>query len=412
MTAAASVVIVGGGIAGVTTARQLRAGGFGGSIRIVESEPLCYDRPPLSKAAFVEGASLASLAFATADEYAGQDIEVVADVRATGIEAPGGATGSVTLSDGRVLEAEAIVLATGAQARSPSFPGGDLPIVGVLRGYRDAVRLRAAVSPGARVLVVGAGFIGAELTSGLVELGAQVVLVDRNPVPGSRVLGGTLAGYLHGMHAAHGVDVRVGSVVDAAVEGVRVRARLDDGSSIAVDAVVVGAGIAIDTSLAASAGAEIDDAIIVDGAGRTSVAGVWAAGDATRRRGPDGSVAAPIGHWEAAELDGRAVAADILSASQPTLRGAGWYWSDRYGIHLEVTGRLVGEGTEVVRWAEPGRPAAVFRLDGAALVGAASIDDSNAVRASRRLIDQRIPLTAAQLADPAVSLRDLLRKAR
>jgi len=406
VTAPASVVVVGGGIAGVTAARQLRAGGFAGTIRIVEAEPLCYDRPPLSKAAFVDGAGIESLAFATADEYAAAGIEVIAGVRAAGIRA-----GAVALADGRVLEAEGIVLATGARARPPAFPGGDLPAVGVLRDYADAMRLRAAASPGATAVVVGAGLVGAELASGLTELGARVVLVDPDPVPGARAFGDALAGHLHAMHAAHGVDVRVGAVVRAEAEGDRVAVRLDDGASVSADAVVVATGIEVDTSLAESAGVEVDRGIVVDDAGRTSLPGVWAVGDATRRRRPDGVLAPPDGHWEAAELDGRAVAADILGA-QPASRGAGWYWSDRYGVHVEVVGRLVGDGVEIVRRAGSGLPAAVLRLDEGMLVGAASIDDPNTVRAARRLIDRRVPVTAAELADPALSLRDLLRAAR
>lgn len=409
MTAPASVLIVGGGIAGVTTARQLRASGFTGSIRIVEGESICYDRPPLSKGAFIQGASVESLAFATSDEYAQQGIEVIAGVRVTDVRAPGHTVGGVTLSDGRTFDAEAIVLASGARARRPAFAA--VAQSRVLRTYDDAMLLRAAATPGAVVAVVGAGFIGSELASGLVDLGATVILVDRNQVPGSRILGHALAAYLHAMHGAHGVEVRVGSVVSADTEGERVSAVLDDGSSVSADVMVVGAGIEIDTALATSAGAEVDAAIVVDENGRTSVAGVWAVGDATQRRGADGVLAPPAGHWEAAELDGRAVAADILGSSAPTPRGAGWFWSDRYGIHLEVVGRLVGTGSEIVRWAEPERPAAVFRVDDGVLVGAASIDDPNTVRAARRLIDQRITVSAADLADPSVSLRGLLRPA-
>lgn len=416
MNAIASVVIVGGGIAGVTAARELRSGGFDGSVTIVESEPACYDRPPLSKAAFVDGAELDALALATPDEFAAERIEVLTGVTAVGIDrADGRPGGRVRLADGRVLDGDAIVLATGVRARTPGFPGGDLPEVGVLRDYRDAERLRARVAPGATVVVVGAGLIGAELTSGLVSLGAHVVLVDPHPVPGAAVLGGTLATALHGMHAAHGVDVRTATVAavsaaDGGVGGV-VTVVLDDGSSVAAHAVVVGAGIAIDPALAASAGlAEptAGGAIAIDAAGRTAAAGIWAAGDATTRRGPDGAYAQCVGHWEAARLDGSAVAAAIGGRPLPD-RGADWYWSDRYGMHLEVVGRLVGDGDEVVRWAEAGRLSAVFRVADGVLVGAASLDDPMTVRAARRLIDQRIPVDPAQLADPRVRLRDLLR---
>ncbi|HWL02568.1 MAG TPA: FAD-dependent oxidoreductase [Microbacteriaceae bacterium] len=413
MNAIASVVIVGGGIAGVTTARELRSGGFAGTITIVESEPACYDRPPLTKAAFVDAASLESLAFATPEEYAAQHIDVLTGVRATAIvrgERPGGC---VRLADGRTLDADAIVLATGVRAHAPTFDGGALPEVSVLRVYADALRVRELATPGATIVVVGAGLIGAELTSGLVALGAHVVLVDPQPVPGAAGLGETLAGYLHGLHAAHGVDVRQATVTAVTARDDGVLVALDDGGTLPAHAVVVGAGIAVDPALPATAGLADPAAggsIVVDAAGRTTSPGVWAAGDATWRRAEDGSLAPCAGHWEAARLDGVAVAADILGTSAPA-RGADWYWSDRYGAHIEVVGRLVGDGTEVVRWAAPGRPDAVFRVADGLLVGAASVDDPMTVRAARRLIDQRVPVAPDRLADPAVRLRDLLRGA-
>jgi len=413
MSAIASVVVVGGGIAGVTTARQLRSGGFAGTITIVESEPACYDRPPLTKAAFVDGASLESLVFATPEEYAAQRIDVIAGVRATAIE-PGAHSGRrVRLADGRAIDADAIVLATGVRAHAPTFDGGALPRVSVLRDYADALRVREFATPGTTIVVAGAGLIGAELTSGLVALGARVVLVDPQPVPGAAGLGATLAGYLHSLHAAHGVEVRQAAVVAVTPGDDGVLVTLDDGATLPAHAVVVGAGIAVDPELAATVGLADPAAggsIVVEATGRTAAPGIWAAGDATWRRGEDGGLAPCAGHWEAARLDGAAVAADILGGGTPA-RGADWYWSDRYGAHIEVVGRLVGDGTEVVRWAAPGRPAAVFRVADGLLVGAASIDDPMTVRAARRLIDQRVPVAETQLADPGVRLRDLLRSA-
>lgn len=414
MNAIASVVIVGGGIAGVTVARELRTGGFAGDIAIIEREPVCYDRPPLTKAAFVAGASLESLAFATADEYAAQRINVLAGAPVVAIDPPAlGRGGHVRLADGSALDADAIVIATGVRARALAFPGADLDRVGVLRDYADAERVRALARPGSTILVAGAGLIGAELTSGLVALGVQVVLVDPHPMPGAAVLGETLAGYLHSMHAARGVDVRR-AAVDAVTEGPGgVVITLDDGTHVTAQAVVVAAGIAVDPTLAESIGIadpEAGGAIVADAVGRTAIPGVWAAGDATWRQDVAGGLAPSAGHWEAARLDGVAIAADILGTAAPS-RGADWYWSDRYDVHVEVVGRLVGDGVEVVRWAQPDQPTAVFRIADGLLIGAASINDPMTVRAARRLIDQRVPVTEAQLADPGVRLRDLLRNA-
>lgn len=402
MSRPASVAIVGGGVAGFTTASALRDLGFDGGVTIVESEPASYDRPPLSKAAFVEGAPLESLAFASPESLAARRIEVLPNAAAVALEPD---AGRVVLDDGREVRAEAIVVATGARARRPAFPGADLEGVLTLRTFRDAQAIRRAAQPGARVLVLGAGLIGAELASGLRTLGTDVVLVDRNVVPLARLLGGAFAARLHAMHAEHGVDVRVGGVAAVERAGGRLRATLADGSSAVVDAVVAGLGAEPNAALAVTAGLETADGVVVDREGRASHPGVFAVGDVARRRSSDGTLEPRDEHWEAAQLAAHAVAAAIVGVDPPRPTAA-WYWSDRYGIHLEVVGRLVGDGDEVLR---DGAPDAVFRVADGVLVGAATIDDPMTVRAARRVIDRRVPVDPARLADPAFELRALLR---
>lgn len=401
MTGVGRIVIVGGGIAGWTVATSLRAGAYDGEIVVIDREPVCYDRPPLSKTVLVDDAPLAALAFADPATAASQRIDVRCGRTATALDA---ATRTITLDDGTRVAGDAVVLATGAAARRPDFPGADLPGVVTLRTYADAVRVRALL--GRRVAVVGAGLIGAEAAAALREAGSEVVLIDPNAVPGTRVFGPTLAAHLHAMHAAHGVDVRTGTVARVAQRADGLRLDLAAGESLDVDGVLVGTGITIDTSLASAAGIETAGGILVDDEGRTTVAGVFAVGDATRRRLSTG-LAHPCGHWEAAELDGRAVAAAILGAA-PAPRGADWFWSDRYGHHVEVVGDIASAtGQEVVR---PGQHPTVFRVDGGMLRGAGSVDDPMAVRAARRLIDRAVPVDPDRLADPDVPLRSLLPK--
>lgn len=397
MSAAGRVVIVGGGIAGWTVATSLRSQGHDGEIVVVEREAACYDRPPLSKTVLAEAAALADIAFADASTIAAQHLDVRCGRTAVALDA---GTRSITLDDGTRLAADAIVLATGAAAAPPSFPGGDLPGVLTLRTYADAARLRAL--RGARVAVVGAGLIGAEAAAALCTGGSTVTLVDPNRTPGERAFGPTMAAHLHELHRAAGVDLRVGTV-ERVTAGDGLRVQLADGARIEVDGVLVGTGIRIDTSLAGAAGIEVDGGIVVDEAGRTSAPGVYAAGDATRRRRPSGL--APVrGHWEAAQLDGHDVAAAILGV-EVSPRGTDWFWSDRYGHHLEVVGDLGGAGREVVR---PGPHPTVFRVSDGMLRGAASVDDPMAVRAARRLIDRGVPVDPERLADPDVPLRSLL----
>lgn len=400
---AGRVVIVGGGLAGYSAAESLRSLGHDGSITIVDQEPEMYDRPPLSKKLFDEGFSIEAVAFASAQKLNEARIETRVGHAVAAIDPQ---AVSVILDTGEVIPADTILLATGGRARRLSIPGADAPEVHVLRTFADALSIRASVRPGRRVVVIGGGLIGAELVSSLRQAGAEVTLVDPVPVPMSQALGAVLADYLHDMHALNGVAVRLGAPVriESSAEGVQVI--LESGERLPTELVVVGIGIIPNVELAIDAGLDVDDGVLVDEQHRTSAPNIFAVGDVARRRGDDGEVFRREEHWEAAQLGGRAAAAGMLGLPVPA-RGASWFWSDRHGIHLEVTGRLVGDGELVVRESEP-HPS-FFLLDEGSLVGAASIDDPNVVRAARRIIDQRIAVTAAELADPSVSLRALLK---
>jgi NADPH-dependent 2,4-dienoyl-CoA reductase/sulfur reductase-like enzyme len=397
------VVIVGGGLAGFSAAEALRDLGHRDSITIVDAEPDLYDRPPLSKELFDEGLDLARLAFADSEKLAALGIEVRTGERVSAID-PGAA--SVTLASGAALPADTILLTTGGRARRLSVAGADLPQVHVLRTFSDARAIRDALRPSARVVVVGGGLIGAETAASLRKAGAHVVVVDPTPVPLEGILGLQLATLLHDLHRRNGVELRVDS--PAAIEPVddRVDVVLASGERLPVNLVVVGVGIVPNDDLAVAAGIEVDDGILVDDDYRTSAPRVFAAGDVARRRGPGGTSLRREEHWEAAQINGRSAAAAMLGLP-PKPRGASWFWSDRHDVHFEMVGRLVGEGTIVVR--DSGEYPATFLVDDGVLVGAASLNDPMIVRAARRIIDQSIPVTEAELADPAVSLRGLLK---
>ncbi len=368
-TTPADVLILGGGIAGYTCATTLRDLGYDGAITIVESDASCSDHPPLSKSVLVNGAVRADLDFATPERLAELKITVHAGVAATEITRAG-----AILADGRVLTADALVVAVGAVARRPAMPGADDPRVVTLRDFEDAMRIRSAAGPGRTCLVLGGGFVGAEVAAALRGLGTTVVLVDPHENPGAHVLGDTLAGWLHAMHDTHGVTVRTTTVSSIDASGDRLAVALTNGETVLVDLVVAGLGV---------------EPRVLPGVEFVEPAG--------------GVVLAATAHWDTARLDGTDAAARLL-ARDPAPRGAEWYWSDRYGSHIEIVGDLVGEGVDVIR---PG--VAVFRVEGDRLLGAASIDDPMTIRAARRLIDRRIPVDPSALADPTVSLRQMLR---
>lgn len=403
---AGRVVVVGSGIAGYSAAVQLRSLGHDGPITLVDSEPAAYDRPPLSKRLFDDDFGLDGLAFDSAEGLARKRIGTRFGRTVVSLDAEALA---VELDDGSRLDADTILLTVGGRARSLPVPGAELPGVHVLRSFADAQAIRSRVAPGTRAVVIGAGLIGAELASALVRAGAAVTLVDPSPVPLVPAVGRLLAEHLHGMHRANGVDVVLGRTAEIIPAEGHLVVVVEEGARLDAELVVVGIGLVPDTKLAERAGLETDDGVLVDESYRTSARGVFAAGDVARRRDDAGGLHRREEHWEAARLSGQHAAAGMLGLDVPA-RGAPWFWSDRHGVHLEATGTLTGPGELVVR--EGGAHPAVFLVADGLLAGAAAVDDTATVRAARRLIDQRIPVTAGQLGDPALPLRALLRSVR
>ncbi|WP_433503199.1 NAD(P)/FAD-dependent oxidoreductase [Pseudonocardia halophobica] len=388
-----SVTVVGGGLAGFTVARELRSRGFDGALRIVDPQGLPYDRPPLSKGYLAGETEIGDLHLAPPEWYAENSVDIVEDV-ATKV-----ADGSVVLRDGTTLDADAVVLATGGRARRLPIPGSDLPGVVALRDRADADALREALRPGVRLVIVGAGLIGAEVASTATKAGASVVLVDPVPVPLVPAVGAELAEVLHGMHATHGVEVVEGAPSAVVPDGSALRVELD-GRSIPADLVLAAIGLEVDDSLAESVGVEWDGGTVVDELGRTANPAIRAAGDGIRVRAADGTVQRRSEHWEAAMLSGAAAACGLLG-EEPPERPPSWFWSDRYGVHVEAVGSMVAPGSTVLR----GETVA-FRLSATGvLVGCAAIDGGKALRVARRLIARGVSVSPADLADPTVDLR-------
>ena len=395
------LVIVGGGIAGVTTADALRTGGFDGDITLVDSGELPYDRPPLSKDFLAGTKDIRQIALQPAQWYDDQRIRLVSQATVIALHA---AEGRVELADGTMLKADRVVLATGGGAARPPVPGIDGEHVHVLRTAEDADRLRSVLVPGATVLVVGAGLIGSEVASTAVRLGCNVALADPMATPLASTLGPELATWLHELHTWHGILTSRAALESSEDHGDHVEVRLTGRRGArSYDAVVVGVGMVPHTALAEQAGLEVDRGIVVDAGQVTSNPAVLAVGDPARRRGE-----LRVEHWEAARQDGARAAATILGTAPPAPT-APWFWTDRHGQHVEAVGLMESAAETVVRGSFEDPSFSVFGLRDGRVVAAASVDDSTAVRAARRMIDRRIPVDGRRLSDPAVSMRALLR---
>ncbi|MGO4204787.1 NAD(P)/FAD-dependent oxidoreductase [Rhodococcus sp. TAF43] len=360
------VLIVGGSVGGIRTARALRNEGYVGKVTVVEAEShLPYDKPPLSKAPLDGDAHVPLL---TAEEARELDIELVLGRAAVELRPQ---DRQVVLGDGVVLDYEELVIATGAAARPAPWSG---PGVHVLRTIADARALRESLLGASHLLVVGAGFIGAEVASLARKQGIEVTIVDPAPTPMARVMGDELGQRFSQLHRTHGVDTRFGATVDTLehVEG-GIRAELSDGASVLVDAVVVGIGAVLNTRWLESSGLALEDGVECDEFGRVAGAEhIFAVGDIARWYQPRQEKAARVEHWTNAVEQANCVARNIFAPDAPVPHDpVAYVWSDQYDWKIQLFGTRDITGTPVVvEQAEPFRLAAIWQdADGRASGG-------------------------------------------
>ncbi|MCU1405078.1 MAG: NAD(P)H-nitrite reductase [Glaciihabitans sp.] len=335
---ASSVLIVGASLAGHATARALRGQGFDGTITMIGDEPhRPYDRPPLSKE-FLAGTMLQSdLALEADDESL--DSEWILGVRATAFDAD---ARQVTLADGRTFSADAVVLATGSRAKTLGDP---LRGVHTLRTLDDAIALRTELVPGARLVVVGAGFIGLEVAATARRLGAEVTVVGSAAFPLSGAFGPDVGAALRGLHERGGTRV-YGDVRATAVEGTDAATgvRLNTGELLPADVVLIGIGSVPATEWLRNSGLDVSDGVVCDAVGGTGVDGVFAVGDCSAWFDSVRGTAHRVEHWQDSRDRPVAVATAILTgtAPDPSLRPT-YLWSDQWGVRLQFAGRLRGD---------------------------------------------------------------------
>lgn len=395
----APVVVLGGGLTSVSFSGGLRSAGFEGSITVVsdEPEPAC-DRPPLSKEFLRDGdADKIRLDLSRAPA-----VEWLYGVAAQRVEPQ---AREVHLADGRCLNYGTLVFATGATPRLlPALQGASMPVL-TLRTLGDAQRIRGALVPGARLLVVGGGVIGLELAATARALGVTVTLVEFMPRLMNRGASPTLAAFVARHHAEQGVDLRLGRSVTG-FSGAQVE--LDDGSLIAADLVVVGIGVCANDALARDAGIACDDGIFVDGHGRTTCPNVYAIGDVTRQRHPVSGRFERIETWSNAQSQGLAVARALLDPAAPAYADLPWYWSEQYALRMQVAGLPQGDD-EVVRGdMAAGDKFTLIHLLRGQIVGASCVNNVRDFTALKRLISSGARPDRAALADPATDLRKLV----
>lgn len=379
---ARSVVVVGGSLGGARTAQALRSAGYDGRLVLVGEEPeLPYDRPPLSKGVLRDEDVPVLLTEADAAQL---DLTLRLGVAAVGLDL---ADGCVVLSDGDRLPFDDVVVATGSRPR-PS-PWGTPPGVHLLRTRADAAALRDDLRRGGRLVVVGAGFIGAEVSATARALGVEVTLVDPLPAPMSRVLGAEVGGIFTELHRRHGVETRLGAAVadiESTPSGPRVV--LADGEVLPATSVLVGCGALPNDDWLRSSGLELADGLVCDQYCRsTSDERVHAVGDVARWWHPRHGESVRIEHWTNAVEQAAVVAHNIVSPDRPRAYAPVEYvWSDQYDWKVQLVGRTLGAPVRMLGEPADRRFAVVYGAGDGRLGGLLAVNWPRAVVAARRAV--------------------------
>ena len=381
-------VIVGANLAGGRAAAALRKAGFDGRVVLIGADPeLPYERPPLSKEYLNGKMPRERLFINTVEYYQEQQIELRLGVAATRVDPQAHV---VELADGEKLRFDRLLLTTGARERRLTVPGSDLEGIYYLRTLADSDRLAGELQPGRRLVVIGAGFIGAEVAATAHGMGLEVSILEMAGVPLERALGEEV-GRLYGeFHRDQGVEL----FTDEAIERFEGSGRVErvvgaSGRGIACDVVVVGVGMEPETELAEAAGLAVENGIVVDEYCETSFAGIFAAGDVANFYHPVLDERLRLEHWANAQNQGVAAAESMLGKREPYIE-IPWFWSDQYDLNLQYVGHARTWDRVVMRGDVASRKFSAFYMKDGKIRATLAVNRFKDIRPSRGLIGQGI----------------------
>jgi 3-phenylpropionate/trans-cinnamate dioxygenase ferredoxin reductase subunit len=403
-------VIVGASLAGAKAAQELRERGFDGRVVLVgtETEPP-YERPPLTKD-YLRGESPREKTRVHPNGFYEQHaIELLSGTTVTAVRS---AERRISLGDGGEIGYDKLLLTTGAKPRRLALPGSELDGIHYLRTLGDADVLREQMKQSARVVVVGAGWIGSEFAASARQLGLEVTLIDPLARPNERIFGPEVATFYRDVHAQHGVELRLGQGVEAFEGDGRVeRVRTSAGEAVEGDFVVAGIGVVPRTELAREVGLDLDNGIVVDASLRTSDPNVFAAGDVANAWHPFYERRLRVEHWANALHQGPAAARAMLG-----LEGAydriPYFFSDQYDVGMEYSGYATEWAQVVLRGDLESGEFIAFWLDADGRVAAGmNVNVWDVNEHVQALIRSRRALDAGALADPDTPLDSLVHDA-
>jgi len=405
MSGISRIVVLGGGQAGAQAVETLRREGYLGDLVMVSEEPhLPYQRPPLSKKYLSGELTEERLWFHRQSFYDEHQIALRLGLRAEKIDALARA---VILSSGERLQYDRLLLCTGSLPRRINLPGSELSGIRYLRGLEDIPAIRSAMIPGARVLIIGGGYIGLETAATARKLDCQVTVVEMANRVMNRVVAPSVSAYFESEHRMHGVNIVCNMQIqrlegDGGIE----RVLCADGSCFNVDLIVVGIGAIPNTQLAVEAGLDCDNGIVVDQFCRTSDPAIFAAGDCTNHPSLRFDTRVRLESVDNAFEQAKAAAKNMLG--RPVMHDrVPWFWSDQFDNKLLVVGLSQGYDQQVLRGDPATRCFSVCYLHGGELLAVEAVNNPKDYIAAGKLIRGRARLRLDRLADPSVALKDL-----
>jgi 3-phenylpropionate/trans-cinnamate dioxygenase ferredoxin reductase component len=405
MTSDQTFVIVGASLAGAKAAETLREEGFDGRVVLIGAEEeRPYERPPLSKE-YLRGEAGREKVYVHEEGFCAEhDIELRLGRTAVGLDT---ANRELELNGGERLRYDRLLLATGAEPRRLSIPGAQLDGVLYLRSVGDSDTLRERLDRGGAVVVVGAGWIGAEVAASARQRGLEVTVLDPLSVPLERAIGAEVGAIYRDIHTDHGVRMLMGTGVEA-FEGDKAveRVRTSDRRELECDFVVVGVGVQPRIGLAVEGGLAVDNGIVVDEHLRASVPGVFAAGDVANAHHPFYGERIRVEHWANALNQGPAAARNMLDQSAAYER-LPYFFSDQYEVGMEYTGFAPAWDRVVFRGDPATREFVAFWLVGDRVVAGMNVNVWDVTDPIKRLISERVTVDDRRLADPDVPLEEL-----
>ncbi len=404
-----TTVIVGAGHAAGQAVASLRQGGYSGRIVLVGDEPhVPYQRPPLSKKFLAGELDLHRLYFRPEKFYPDHDIDLRLSTRAEKIDRAGQ---NLLLSDGTNIHYDNLLLTTGSKVRKMDVPGSDLDGIRYLRSIDDVLSIRQKFSPGARLVIVGAGYIGLEVAAVSVSQGINVTVLEMENRVMKRAVGPAISDFFAALHRRAGVDLRFGYRVES-FEGSKSVSTVvcQENERFEADLVIVGVGIRPRVELAERAGLACDDGIVVDESCVTEDQHILAAGDCTSHPNAVLGRRARLESVHSALEQAKIAAAKICGKPPPEIH-APWFWSDQYDVKLQIVGLAEGYDQTILRGDPESESFAVFYLANGRLLAVDAVNRPREFMIAKKLVAQGICFRPDDLGDTNKDFKQLAQQA-